>query len=67
LSQIRFFALGGLGENGKNMYVIDVDRDLYILDAGIKYPSSELYGVDEIIPDYKVLLRAKNRIKGIFL
>ncbi|MCD4826185.1 MAG: ribonuclease J [Acholeplasmataceae bacterium] len=67
MSQIRFFALGGLGENGKNMYVIDVDRDLYILDAGIKYPSSELYGVDEIIPDYKVLLRAKNRIKGVFL
>lgn len=67
MSQIRFFALGGLGENGKNMYVIDVDRDLYILDAGIKYPSSELYGVDEIIPDYKVLLRAKDRIKGIFL
>lgn len=67
MSQIRFFALGGLGENGKNMYVIDVDRDLYILDAGIKYPSSELYGVDEIIPDYKVLIRAKDRIKGIFL
>ena len=67
LSQIRFFALGGLGENGKNMYVIEVDKQLFILDAGIKYPSAELYGVDEIIPDYRVLIRAKDRIRGIFL
>lgn len=67
MSQVRFFALGGLGENGKNMYVVEVNREYFILDAGIKYPSSELYGVDEIIPDYKVLIRAKNRIKGIFL
>ena len=67
MSNIRFFSLGGLGENGKNMYVVEVDRSLFILDAGIKYPSSELYGVDEIIPDYRVLIRAKDRIKGIFL
>jgi len=67
LSEIRFFALGGLGENGKNMYVIEVDKQLFILDAGIKYPSSELYGVDEIIPDYRILIRAKDRIRGIFL
>lgn len=67
MSKIRFFALGGLGENGKNMYVIEVDQQLFILDAGIKYPSAELYGVDEIIPDYKVLIRAKDRIAGIFL
>lgn len=67
MSKIRFFALGGLGENGKNMYVIEVDQQLFILDAGIKYPSAELYGVDEIIPDYRVLVRAKDRIRGIFL
>ncbi|MDY0278042.1 MAG: ribonuclease J [Acholeplasma sp.] len=67
MSQIRFFALGGLAENGKNMYIIDVDGDLFILDAGIKYPSSELYGVDEIIPDYRGLIRVKNRIKGFFM
>ncbi|MDO9629591.1 MAG: ribonuclease J [Acholeplasmataceae bacterium] len=67
MSKIRFFALGGLGENGKNMYAIEVDSQIFILDAGIKYPSAELYGVDEIIPDYKVLIRAKDRIRGIFL
>lgn len=67
MSEIRFFALGGLGENGKNMYVLEIDKQLFILDAGIKYPSSELFGVDEIIPDYKILIRAKDRIRGIFL
>ncbi|MFU8792816.1 MAG: ribonuclease J [Acholeplasmataceae bacterium] len=67
MDKIRFFALGGLGENGKNMYVVEVEKHLFILDAGIKYPSSELYGVDEIIPDYRVLIRAKDRIKGIFM
>lgn len=67
MSKLRFFALGGLGENGKNMYVVEVDKEYFILDAGIKYPSAELYGVDEIIPDYRVLIRVKDRIKGIFL
>ena len=67
MSKIRFFALGGLGENGKNMYVVEVDQQFFIMDAGIKYPSAELYGVDEIIPDYRVLIRAKDRIRGIFL
>ena len=67
MNKIRFFALGGLGENGKNMYVVEIDKQLFILDAGIKYPSSELYGVDEIIPDYRILARAKDRIKGIFM
>jgi ribonuclease J len=67
MSKIRFFALGGLGENGKNMYVVEVDQQLFIMDAGIKYPTTELYGVDEIIPDYRILIRAKDRIKGIFL
>lgn len=67
MSEIRFFALGGLAENGKNMFVVEVDRDLFILDAGIKYPGSELFGVDEIIPDYRVLERASSRIKGIFM
>ena len=65
--KIHVFALGGLGENGKNMYCIDVDGALFILDAGIKYPTSELYGVDEIIPDYRILINRKESIKGFFM
>lgn len=67
MSKIRIFALGGLGENGKNMYVVDVDKQYFILDAGIKYPTSDLHGVDEIIPNYKMLLPIKDRIKGFFM
>lgn len=67
MSEIRFFALGGLGENGKNMYVVDVDRQYFILDAGLKYPTQELFGVDEIIPNYKMFINIKDRVKGIFL
>ena len=43
MSKIKFFALGGLGENGKNMYVCEVDERIFILDAGLKYPSVEFY------------------------
>ena len=67
MKRIRFFALGGLGENGKNMYAVEVENEIFILDAGLKYPTNELYGVDEIIPDYKMLVRAKRRIVGIFI
>ena len=67
MSRIKFFALGGLGEDGKNMYCVDVDSDLYILDAGLKYPTMELYGVDAILPDFSYLKEHKNRIKGLFL
>lgn len=65
--KIHVYALGGLGENGKNMYVVDVDEQIFILDSGIKFPSSELFGVDEIVPDYRLLINKKHKIKGIFM
>ena len=67
MSTIKFYALGGLGEDGKNMYVVDVDQDLFILDAGLKYPSHELHGVDAILPNYQTLIEHKDRIRGLFL
>lgn len=67
MSKISFCALGGLGENGKNMYVVEVDRKIFILDAGLKNPSFDLYGVDAVIPDITHLLENKDRIQGIFL
>src|SRR5690606_20437631 len=67
MSLIKIFALGGLGENGKNMYCVDVDNQIFILDAGIKYPTSELFGVDEIVPDYKMLIEHLPKIKGFFM
>lgn len=67
MSKIGIFALGGLDENGKNMYVVEVDDKLFILDAGLKYPTAEMLGIDEIIPDFLMLVPAKKRIKGIFI
>ena len=67
MSKINILSLGGLQENGKNLYVVEVDSKLFILDAGLKYPTSELYGVDSIIPDISFLIENKDRIEGIFL
>ncbi len=67
MSKIKFFALGGLGENGKNMYVCEVDDRIFILDAGLKYPSVDLYGIDTIIPDIQYLKANRDRIQGIFI
>ena len=67
MSKIKFFALGGLGENGKNMYCLDINNKIFILDAGLKYPSNELFGVDSIVPDFEYLEQNVSRIVGIFL
>ena len=67
MSKIKIFAFGGLNENGKNMYAIDVDNDLFIFDAGLKYADDKMLGVDYIIPDFKFLTDNIKRIKGIFL
>lgn len=67
MSKIRIFSLGGLNENGKNMYVVDVDDDIFIFDAGLKYTSEKALGVDYILPDYTYVKENINKIKGIFL
>ncbi|MBQ6497946.1 MAG: ribonuclease J [Bacilli bacterium] len=67
MSKIKIFALGGLNENGKNMYVVDVDNDIFVFDAGLKYDNDLNLGIDYIIPNFDYLVDNKKRIKGIFL
>lgn len=67
MAKIKIFALGGLGENGKNMYVVEVNQHIFILDAGIKYPDIDMYGVDAVIPNINYLIENKDRIEGIFI
>ena len=64
---IKIFALGGLNEIGKNMYVVNVDDELYVFDSGLKYADDKMLGVDYIIPNYDYLIKNKNKIQGIFL
>lgn len=64
---VKIFALGGLDEDGKNMYVVEINDDIFILEAGIKYPESSLPGIDIIIPDLTYLEENKNRIKAYII
>ena len=48
MSKINIFSLGGLNENGKNMYVIEVDKELYVMDAGLKFADESMFGIDYV-------------------
>lgn len=67
MSKVRIFALGGLDEDGKNMLVVEVNDNIFVIEAGLKYPDSETLGVEFIIPDFNYLIQNKDRVKGIFI
>ena len=67
MSKINVFGLGGLNENGKNMYVIEVDDDIFVFEAGLQYADEHTLGIDYFIPNIDYLKNNKERIKGIFL
>ncbi len=67
MSKIKIFSLGGLNEIGKNMYVIEIDKDILVIDAGLKYADDQMLGIDYVIPNIEYLKENKKRIKGIFL
>ncbi len=67
LAKIRITPLGGVEEVAKNMYMVEIGDEIFVLDAGLMFPETEMIGIDAVIPDISYLVRNKQKIKGIFL
>lgn len=67
IKDTKIFALGGLGEVGKNMYCFMHENELIITDAGITFPGNELMGIDYVIPDFTFLKKNEKKIKALFI
>ncbi|ARQ06750.1 mRNA degradation ribonuclease J1/J2 [Macrococcoides canis] len=64
---IKMTPLGGVGEIAKNMYIVEVDDEMFMLDAGLMFPEDEMLGIDVVIPDINYVIENKAKLKGIFL
>ena len=64
---LKIFALGGLNEIGKNIYVYECANDIFVIDCGLAFPDDEMPGVDSVIPDFTYLEKNKNRVRGVVL
>ena len=67
IPKIRITPLGGVDEVAKNMYMIEIADEIFVLDAGLMFPETEMIGIDAVIPDISYLVRNKQKVRGIFL
>lgn len=67
MSKIKIIPLGGVREEGKNIYVVEVNDSIFVLDCGLVYPEEDMLGIDSVIPDFTYLEEKKENVVGIFL
>ncbi len=67
MEEITIIPLGGVREKGKNMYVVEINQHIFILDCGLKYPENNMLGIDIVIPDFSYLVEQQEKISGVFL
>jgi len=65
--QLQITPLGGLGGIGKNMTVFEYGRNMLVVDCGVMFPSSDMYGIDLVLPDFEVVVKNQDRLRGIVL
>jgi len=66
-SKLKVISLGGLGEIGKNMTILEYENDIVIIDCGVAFPEDEMLGIDLVIPDFTYVVRNKDKVRGLFL
>jgi ribonuclease J len=65
-SKLRVFALGGMEEIGKNMYVLEYGGDIIVIDCGVAFPEDDMLGIDLVIPDFSYLIKNKQKVRAVF-
>ncbi len=65
--KLRIIPLGGLGEIGKNMTVLEYGRDMIIVDCGVMFPDSDMYGIDLVLPQFDYVVKNQDRLRGVVL
>ena len=65
--KIKVFCLGGLGEIYKNLTVVEINEDIFVINAGVKFPDQTKPGIDYVIPNFDYLIEHKDRVRGYFL
>src|ERR1700760_3416557 len=66
-SKLRVLPLGGLGEIGKNMTVVEYDGRIVVVDVGLRFPTAEQVGIDLVLPDFTYLRERADDIEGIVI